>query len=308
MLSSETHSLNRIGESIMLPTQLSKYGIEVSLMDATPGVKALCAKAWELDQAVKNMAAAQSAASDPNAPKVVPVYDKAAKGNEEAEMIARTLVRKFIQSCAEAIEDNNDVAYWLAELDKEAAQFNTTELQFFRWQADKQAAPVKPANEALNELRTDRKELVQFAKKLAGLVPTVVDELVEDKEAVRFVKKGKNGWELSLPNIQGRGAGDAETTSPVGKFASLSYMQWCVDDETFPVGTDSRIILRAIFTGADRTGKRPADLYDAMMAANGGSAPKNAGDKVSFVLGGCKVTGTRVDLSESDDEDSSDDE
>lgn len=287
--------------SDFMPECLARYGITPSLADPTGSVKALHKLAWELDAKIKS---ASEAAATSTGEKVTPEFDKRAQKDKKAENRAAQMVTAILTMIETAVTENPNVAYWLAENDKSITQFNTSELQFHRWQADK-VAGIKhsAANDAVAAMKSDRRDVVSFTKKLTGLLPTVMDEL-----PTTMVKKNKGGQTVvHLPNIQGRGAG-GETDSPAGKFASLSFMVFTVDGETFPIGTDSRIVLRSIFTGTDRIGKRPGDLYDAMLAANGGNTPKVTGATVNFTLGGKKVTAVRAELTDEEESDEDDSE
>lgn len=290
--------------SDFMPECLARYGVTPSLTDPTGSVLALHKLAWELDAKIKSASEAQA---NSTTEKVTPEFDKAAQKDKKAENRAAQMVTAILTMIETAVTENPNVAYWLAESDKSITQFNTSELQFHRWQTDKVAGIKQSAtNDAVAGLKSDRRDVVSFTKRLTGLLPTVMDELV--KSNPDMVKKNKGGQSVvNLPNIQGRGAG-GETDSPAGKFASLSYMVFNVDGETFPIGTDSRIVLRSIFTGTDRIGKRPGDLYDAMLAANGGNTPKNTGDTVTFTLGGKKVTAVRADLTDEEESDEDDSE
>lgn len=282
-----------------IPESIGRHGVTPSLADPLQSVLDLHTLAWKLDAEIKK---AQTTTS--TGEKVTPAYDKVASSDEKAQATAKRLVNAYLTTVESEINGNPNVAYWLAELGKSVNQFVTTEVNFRRWEIDKRSgvSEVKPNVSAVANLKSDRADAVSFAKKLLSLLPTVMDELNKAVGAgeiasdTAILKKGKDGsWVLNLPNIQGRGSGTADN-SPAGKFASLSFMVFTVNEETFPVGTDSRIVLRSIFTGVDRIGKRPGDLYDAMIAANGGNTPKNAGDTVEFTLGGKKVRAIRTSL------------
>lgn len=284
--------------SEFMPECLARYGVTPSLTDPKGSVIALHKLAWKLDADIKAFAE-QAAQNSGTGEKVTPEFDKLAMKDKKAENEVKKFVTAVLEMAEKLVTANPNCAYWLAETDKGITQFNTSELAFHRWQTDKAAGVKQSAGQdAVNAIKSDRRDVVSFTKKLTGLLPTVVDELPAD-----MVKKNKAGQTVvNLPNIQGRGAG-GESDSPAGKFASLSFMVWTVGDETFPIGTDSRIILRSIFTGTDRIGKRPGDLYDAMLAANGGNTPKNTGDEVSFTLGGKKVKAVRAELTDDETDD-----
>lgn len=300
----------------LIPESVAKYFDEELpiLSDQVGTMQALHSLAWKLDKDIKS---AQSGNSSTE--KVTPAFDKQAASDMKAKATARKLVSAYLAAIEKETTANPNVAYWLSEIGKSVTQFTTSEVNFYRWQTDKTSGVKVSANaDAVAAMKSDRRDVVSFAKKLLTLLTDTVDELAKvdsennNVEGYRpLTKKGKDGKpQIDLPNIQGRGSG-TDTDSPAGKFASLSFMVFTVNDETFPVGTDSRIVLRSIFTGAERIGKRPGDLYDAMIKANGGNTPKQAGDTVEFTLNGKKVRAVRTSLTadelpdmESDDDDS----
>lgn len=280
----------------IVPDSVRKYLDEdlPILSDQVKTMETLHSLAWRLDKDMKDKQAAASG----NTAKVTPAYDKAAATDSKAKAEARKLVNAYLAAVEKATTANPNVAYWLADIGKAISQFTTSEVNFYRWQTDKASdTPKVNAPSGVAEINSDRKDTVTLAKKLLGLFDdSIIADLSaidashsEDKGYRPLVDKGK----VNLPNIQGR-TGDSD--SPAGKFASLSFMVFTVNEETFPVGTDSRVVLRSIFSGADRIGKRPGDLYDAMVKANNGNTPKVAGETVEFKLNGKNVKAVRTSL------------
>lgn len=289
-----------------VPEAAERAGITLaSLSDPVGMVKSLHALAWKLDETVKKAVAASVATE--STPKVVALYDATAKADQKAEATAKQIIARILASVEKAVTANPNVAYWLSEQDKVIASFHTSEVNYLRWMAD-QAAGVKAVRspDSSASVKADRKAVIQFTQKVASLVPTVLDGLPAE-----MVKTNKAGVKVvNLPNIQGRQSGTADESQSVGKYGRLSHMVWTVGDETFPEGTDSRIILRTIFTGASRIGVRPGNLYDAFQAAQDKDLGHmiKAGEKVTFKLNDKNVTATFGSEPESDEDEESEDE
>jgi len=268
---------------------LARHNVTPNLMDVETTFGEIYATVWAIDAQIK---ASDQRPAD--APKVVNPFDTTASKNEEAKDVANGLLDTFLTMAAEAIELDNDVAYWLSEFSKRFGSFMTSEVGYYRWQATK-ATGVKSTDDAVVELREDRRIMVELLRKLFAL-----DEDGLSKVDGVKTSKGKNGNTLiDLPSIKGpKGGADSPTT---GKYSVISsYVQWTVDGESFPAGTDSRVVIRFIWTGVDRTGKRPGDLYEPW--TNAGGKDCKAGQSVEFTLNGKHIVATRVDVEENDDE------
>jgi hypothetical protein len=264
---------------------LARHNITPDLADVESTFGHIYRAVWAIDAQIKS--ADQTPA---DAPKVSNPFDTEAEKDDVAKETANVLLDTFLTMATNAIEQNHNVAYWLSEMSKRFGSFMTSEVGYYRWQATKETG-VKSTDDSNTELREDRRVLVDLLRKLFAL-----DE--DGLSKVQGVKtsKGKNGNVLlDLPSIKGpRGGGD----TPTGKFSRMFYVQWNVDGENFPAGTDSRVIIRFVWTGVERTGKKPGDLYDAWQEAGGKDC--KPGQSVSFTLNGKAIVATMVE-EENDD-------
>lgn len=229
------------------PPEMKKYGLEMDFAKLNDSVVALVTKCWEIDKAIK---AASESKSDSVKVATHP-YDVKAKRDKSAESISAELIKAFVAACDLAITKNKNVAWWLAESDSAVTAYLTSEMQYYRVKE----APAKPAiaGTKLDTLRNDRKVLVKLAQMLFNGQPL----LNNDK---RFTAEMKDAGKVKLPNLQG--AGVKNTDTPIGRNAGFRNGTWTIDGVTFPINTEARDLIRALWSGVDRVGKQAKDVYD----------------------------------------------
>lgn len=269
---------NDTGEQInFFPPEMAKYGLTFDFTKLNDSFVELVGKCWEIDKAIK---AASESKSDSVKVATHP-YDVKAKRDKKAEVISADLIKAFVAACDAAISKNKNVAWHLAESDSAVTAYLTSEMQYYRIKE----SPAKPAiaGTALDTLRNDRKVLTKLAQMLLNGQPL----LSNDK---RFTAEMKEAGKVKLPNLQG--AGTKASDSPTGRNAGFRNGTWTIDGVTFPINTESRDLIRAIWSGVDRVGKSAKDVYnpidDKVKKDNLTFAQRNEG--VTITLNGKEVT------------------
>jgi hypothetical protein len=268
----------------LFPTLLSKYDVEPNLMDLGATFDTIYKLVWKLDAEIKSV---ETAGSNEG---TQPAYDQKAAKNSEAKKIADELLVSILANMAAEIEYDPAVAYHLSAGIKEVSQFLTGEVQYARRVADR-ALPAAKRSDVNDVKRGDRKELVVFLRNL-------FETFTPLQAAVPSTNKTSDG-KLKLPSLKGRASSTSETANPTGRYARVYSVVWSVDDETFPFGSDPLLIVRTLWTGAERVGKKLADLHDPFDKAGGMSM--KPGESVQFRVNGKTVTAKLV--SQDDDED-----
>ena len=252
----------------LFPPEMTKYGLSFDFANAGESVKALIAQCWKLDTEIK----AATESKDDSADKVVHPFDVKAQADKSAAKVAADLLSAFLTQCDTAIAKNRNVAWHLAQNDSAVTAYLTSEMQYYRFK-DTPSKPVTTGTK-LEEMREDRKVLTQTARKFLEAFPMLL----------AVVEKDENG-KPKLPNLQGAGNRAADT--PTGRYARYKQTIWTIDDKTFPVGTDPRDLVRAIWQGTDRVGKAPKDLFEPIDKARKDAKP---GDKVTVTVNGHVVS------------------
>jgi hypothetical protein len=223
-----------------------RHGFEFDFMKANDSAVTLVALAWKLNAEIE---AAKSGDSETVKAATHP-YDVKASKDKKAGAIAADIIRGFIAACDSAISANKNVAWHLAQSDSDAAAYLTSEMQYWRFKT----APAKPVTSGtkLDELRNDRKVITQKARDLLEAMPI----LAKDERLV--IKDGK----VALPNLQGAGVRNSDT--PTGRHAKWGNTTWNIDGVIFPKGTDPRDLVRVIWPGLERVGKKPSDIFNVI--------------------------------------------
>jgi len=254
---------------------MAKHGLTFDFAAPADSIVAMVAKVWDINAQI------EAAKSDDSGDSKVAnhPFDVKASKDKNAAQIANDLIVAFIAQCDLAIGKNKHVAWHLAQTDSTVTQYLTSEMQYWRTKT----APAKPANSGskLDEMRQDRKVLTQMARQLLETFP----QLATDE---RFVRDDKGN--VKLPNLQGAGVRSADTA--VGRYAKYRQTKWTVDGETFAVGTDPRDLVRAIWQGAERIGKKPSDIFGPIDEARKNVKP---GDLVTITIDGKIVTYQEVE-------------
>ena len=260
---------------------LARNGIAFDILNPAPGIVAMQAKALELDALITGSKASKEETKVSSHP-----FDVAAAKNKKAAAVAAELVKAFLTACEVQIVKTPHVAWHLAQLDDGVAKFFTQEVQYFRFKAE----PKKPVNIANkgDEMRADRKILTQqvrqFLVSMPGLATiTVKDE--EDKDVFLLIHDEEGG--VKLPNLQGGGVKSGESTT--GKYGGLKSGFYVIDGKTYPIGTDYQDIMRVVFTGTDRIGKKAGDLFDPIDAARKAQGTNDTSE-VTVEINGHTVT------------------
>jgi hypothetical protein len=232
------------------PPELAKYGIEWDFMKLNDSFVALVATCWMIQSQIE--AAKKESASDTVKVATHP-YDVKASKDKKAAAKAAELLKAFIAACDAAISTNKNVAWHLAETDSAVTAYLTSEMQYHRFKE----SPAKPATAGtkLDELRKDRYVLTNLAKMFVGGQPLLANDprlILED---------GK----VKLPNLQGAGGGNTSNV-PTGRGAGYKRATWIIDGKKYPIGTDPRELVRVIWVGIERVGKKPSDIFDVMTA------------------------------------------
>lgn len=243
--------------SDMFPPEMQKYGLTFDFSKANDSVVALVAQCWAINSEIE---AAKT--SDDDANKVTHPFDVKASKDKKAAAIAAELLKAFIAACDVAISKNKNVSYHLAQTDSTVTAYLTSEMQYYRFK-ESPAKPVTSGNK-LDELRNDRKVLTQMARKLLENFPI----LANDERLV------KDGGKVKLPNLQGAGVRGADI--PTGRYAKYKQTLWTIDGVSFPKGTDPRDLVRAIWKGTDRVGRKPADIFGPIDEARKANTDKTA--------------------------------
>lgn len=254
----------------LFPPEMAKYGLTFDFANASDSFTALVAQCWSIHNDIESAKSTDSDASKA----VTHPYDIKASKDKKAAEIAADLIKSFVAASDAAIGKNKNVAYHLAQTDSTLTQYLTSEMQYYRFKE----APAKPVTSGnkLDEMREDRKVLTQTARKFLEAFPMLANDS-------RLVKEdGK----VKLPNLQGAGVRAADT--PTGRYAKYKQTVWSVDGKKFPEGTDPRDLVRAIWSGTDRVGKKPTDVFDPIDAARKVAEDKNA--VVTVTLNGKEVT------------------
>ena len=223
-----------------------RHGFEFDFMKANDSAVTLVALAWKLNSEIE---AAKSSDSDSVKAATHP-YDVKAKRDKKAEVIAHDIIVDLIATCDAAIAKNKNVAWWLAQSDGDASAYLTSEMQYWRVKEAPHKAPTSGTK--LDELRNDRKVITQKARDLLEAMPI----LAKDERLV--IKDGK----VALPNLQGAGVRNSDT--PTGRHAKWGNTTWNIDGVTFPKGTDPRELVRVIWVGIERVGKKPSDIFNVI--------------------------------------------
>jgi hypothetical protein len=258
-------------EMNLFPPEFTKHGLAWDWQDVGKSITDLVSKVWELDAAIQ----AAKVSTDASVKVANHPYDVKAAKDQAAAKVAADLVKAFTTACTVAIDKNRNVAYHLSNIDPSPSAWFTTEVQYFRLKT----SPGKPATSGskLDDLRSDRKVLTQSARNLLETMP-----ILSTVPGLPMESPGK----VKLPNLQGAGVRSADT--PTGRHAKYRQTIWSVDDVTFPIGTDLRDIVRAIWSGPDRVGKKAADLINPIDAERKKVADKNA--TITVELNGKTVT------------------
>jgi|SRR5215831_1856619 len=255
----------------IFPPVMDKYELTFDFTTAAEDFKRMYDKCWEIQAQIENA----KSTKDESVKAATHPYDVGAKDDKKAQVIATNLVKAFINQCDIAIGKSKNVAYWLSQLDNPLAQYLTGEMQHQRYLM----APTKPVMSAskLEELRADRKALVEFARNLESTIKLAFPNI----EGIEY----KDNGDVKFPNLQG--AGSANTDNPTGRFAQYIGQCWTVDGKEYPPDTDIRDIFRTVFVGMDRVGKKLGDLIDPIEKLR-----KKAADKTALVA--TKINGHEV--------------
>lgn len=255
----------------MFPPEMQKYGLTFDFMNAGDSIVAIVAMCWQINadiESAKNSATDSKVATHP--------YDVKASKDKGAAEVSANLIKAFVAACDAAITKNKNVAYHLAETDNSLTAYLTSEKQYYRFKA----APAKPAiaGTKLDTLRHDRKVLTQKARELIETFPILAND-------PRLVKEdGK----VKLPNLQGAGAKSGD--NPTGKHAKWSKDTiWIIDGTKYPIGTDPRDLVRAIWSGVERVGKKPSDIF-SVIDAERAKLKLNAPADITVEINGKSVT------------------
>lgn len=259
----------------LFPPEMAKYELSFDFATPADSIVTLVAKVWEINSQIE---AAKT--DDSGEAKVAnhPFDVKASKDKKAAE-VAQELINAFIAQCDIAIGKNRNVAWHLAQTDSTVTQYLTSEMQYWRIKAAPAKAPTSGSK--LDELREDRKVLTQLARKLLDTFP----QLATDE---RFVRDDKGN--VKLPNLQGAGSRSADT--PTGRYAKYRQTIWTIDGKKFPIGTDPRDLVRAVWQGAERVGKKPSDLFGPIDEAR---KTVKSGELVSVTINNLVVTYQEVE-------------
>lgn len=264
----------------LFPKILDGYGVTPNFAEIDKTFAEIYALVWKLDAEIKAVEVKAAKTGET----VVHPFDAKATKDKVAAGKAAKILSDFLASIADVCENEPHVAYWLAQDIKGVSQFLTSEVQYARRVTDRKA-PVAKREGSNDSKRADRKELVVFLRTLYGMVPAL--QSVE-MEGVR-VKDGT----IELPSLKGRANGStSDSALPTGRYAGAYSTLWTVDDESFPLGSDPLLVIRTIWTGKDRVGKKLADLWDAFDKA-GGSKATGEGKTVTLKLNGKTVTGRK---------------
>lgn len=242
---------------------LARNGIVFDIFNPIAGLVAMQSKALELDGIITGSKESKDETKVSTHP-----FDVAAAKNKKAAAIAADLVKAFLAACDVSITKTPHVAWHLAQLDDGVAKFFTQEVQYFRFKTE----PKKPVTSGskLDEMRNDRKVLTQQLRTMFTGQPGYAKLTVKDDEGndtFVFVQDSEDKCGIKLPNLQGGGvkSGDSST----GKYGDLKgkTSTYTIDGKTYPAGTDYQDIMRVVFTGTDRVGKKAGDLFGPIDAA-----------------------------------------
>jgi len=224
---------------------MAKYGLEFNPMDMGASVRSIQDKAWEIQSLIESAKDSQSeTVKVANHP-----YDVKASTDKSAMAVAANLMKGFLTACEAAIDKNPNVAYALKELGDAITGYFQEEVTYRRLKAAPTKAPT--SNSQMDVLYDDRKVLVKAVQGLILGMP-MLTEACE-------MKDGK----VKLPNLQGAG-GSKKSDAPTGRYAKWSgkSVKWIIDGTEYPGDTHWSDLLRLIWQGADRVGKKASDLFD----------------------------------------------
>lgn len=264
----------------MFPKVLTKYGITPNPMDFGETFVQIYKKVWEVDADIKKA----SEVTD-DTPKVVHPFDTKSASNKAAKKVADELLTNFLTAVDVAITKDAAVAYHLSQSIGNVSAYLTSEVQYYR---HKMGEPKPTSNTGnVDELKLDRKELVEFLRMFHETFPALKDD-----EKVKSAVKYEDG-KLALPSIRGRASQTGESDVPTGRYAGRYKQVWTVDGKTFPAGTDPREILRTIYVGPQRVGKKlTTDLWDLVDKAKG--KDHKMGDDITVKINGHDVKVSEV--------------
>lgn len=248
-----------------------RHGFEFDFMKANDSAVTLVALAWKLNSEIEEAKPNSETAKAATHP-----YDVKASKDKKAAAVAADIIKGFIAACDAAISANKNVAWHLAQADDTATAYLTSEMQYWRFKT----APAKPVTSGtkLDELRNDRKVVTQKARDLLEAMPI----LAKDERLV--IKDGK----VALPNLQGAGVRSGD--NPTGRNAKwLKGTIWTIGGVIFPNGTDPRDLVRAIWIGTDRVGKKPSDIFSVIDAERAKLPSINAPADITVTINGVEV-------------------
>jgi hypothetical protein len=262
----------------MFPPEMAKYNLEFDFMNPVDSVVKLVQTVWSINEQID---AAKESDSE-KAKVATHPYDVKASKDSAAAKQAQSLINAFIAACDAAIAKNANVAWHLAQTDSTVTQYLTSEMQYWRSKAD----PKRPVTSGskLDELREDRKVLTQLTRQILSTFVPVANALMNDDRVE------KEDGKIKLPNLQGSGTRNPDVVT--GRHAKYRQTKWTIGNEEFPIGTDPRDLVRAIWTGAERVGKKPSDLFEPIDKARKNAKP---GEVVTIKLNGKQVTYQEVD-------------
>src|ERR1700741_3121757 len=234
----------------MFPPILTEYGVTPNPMDFGQTFADLYKAVWGLDEQIRK------ATDTDDTEKVVHPWDVKATGDKSAKKIANDLLENSMTASNAAIEKNQNVALHLREAMSNVQAYFSSEVTYYR---HRHGDGGKKVTGNTDKMRADRKELVEFARKLWDTFPTLASD-----EKVTAVAKFEDG-KLSLPSIRGRASQTGDSDVPTGRYAGYYKTVWNVDGNEFPVGTDPREVLRTVYVGTERIGKKlSSDLFDLL--------------------------------------------
>ena len=250
---------------------MAKYGLVFDPMDMGGSVRSIQDKVWTIQASIEAAKEGNSeAVKVANHP-----YDVKASKDKKAAEIASALVSEFLAKVDAAITKNASVAYALNEVKDAVTGYLTEEVNHWRMKA----APTKPVSSGsqLDTLYDERKVLVKAVQGLLLGMPNLANAL-----------ESENG-KVKLPNLQGAG-GSKKADAPTGRYAKWQSksVRWSIDGVEYPGDTHWSDLLRIIWQGADRVGKKAADLFEPIDAAR--KKAKDDKAKVTVTITGKVVT------------------
>ena len=258
----------------MWPEDLfGRYNIELDQSAIETGWQACYDLMWSLHADLSKPVA--------DGEKVVSPYDKAASADITSKSDVAEWLAEFTEKLASFVDEQPNRAYWLSEQFKSVSQFVTGEVHYARRKSEK-SIPVAQRSNAADMKRADIKTLATICRNFYNSIPALaaaVDAKLNDK------------GELSVPTVRERQASEIPTS---GRHVRAYYITWTVRDETFPAGTDPMDVVREIWTGTERVGKKIGDLWEPFDKL--GVSKLKPGETLECVIDGVPVTATMTEV------------